>query len=392
MVEREIEKKIFRLLRETPKSILLLGARQTGKSTLIHKLGVDLYVNLSDERTYLNYIRDPDLLRRAIGGLEKSPQTVCIDEIQRVPTLLNTIQALIDEKKIRFIITGSSARKLKRGQANLLPGRLFSLYLYPLTYWELETKWRESSLLRCLTVGSLPEIYLNDYGAELLSSYVDAYLREEIQAEALTRDLGAYSRFLDLAALLSGQYLNYSKISSDTEINKETIRRYFAILEETLMVYRIESFTDTTTGRKVRQKDRFIFFDLGVRNAILKKHTSTFLPTELGPLFEQWIFLQTIAYVKYNDKKWRISSYRDEYGNEVDLIIETEKHTHAFEIKYSKKYRDDWGKGCSTLANIAKKPVIKNIIFIGSENQRTKDHLFIMNYTYYFQNYLKKLK
>jgi predicted AAA+ superfamily ATPase len=334
-------------------------------------------INFADQSSYVKYLKDPDLLRRVITSLESRLDssariTIAIDEVQRIPSILNTVQALIDErpKQRIFLLTGSSARKLKKGQANLLPGRVFYRKLFPLTYWELHDRFDADLLEKILVKGSLPEVLLEDYGDQILDSYVETYLREEIQAEALTKDLGAYSRFLDLAALVSGEYLNYAKIASDSEINKETIRRYFSILEDTLLIYRIPSYGKFVTARKVRQKDKFIFCDLGIRNALLKKLNSNFTSTEKGPLLEQWLLQQIIAYVSYNRKNWRISTFRDEYDNEVDLIVETATETYAIEIKYGQRFKKSWTKGLLAFEKLLDKPIQMSIVYLGTELQK----------------------
>jgi uncharacterized protein len=268
------------------KSLLLLGPRQVGKSTLMNALNPDLIINLARQSEYLEHLKDPALLERLID-IQRPPNLVLIDEVQRIPSILNTVQSIIDQnKKIRFALTGSSARKLNRGQANLLPGRVIYERMHPITFWELESEYSRAVLDKILVKGALPEVINSPLSDQLLESYVDIYLREEIQAEALTKDLGDYSRFLNLAAELSGQYLNFSKIASDSEINKEKIRRYFQILEDTLLIHRIESYGEIDSKRKARQKDRYVFFDVGVKNAILRQHRNQFTPTQLGTLLE----------------------------------------------------------------------------------------------------------
>jgi len=371
MIQRILEKS----LTNTPKSILLLGARQVGKSTLINSLKPDLTINFAKQSTYLEYAKDVSLIERNILAFEKNSKkeniTIAIDEIQRLPLLLNTIQALIDEKpkQRKFYLTGSSARKLKRGKANLLPGRILYKKLLPLTYWEIKNIFSIDMLDKMLLIGSLPEVINESYGVDVLESYVETYLREEIQAEALTKDLGAYGRFLDLAAELSGQYINYSKIASDSEINKETIRRYVGILEDTLIINRINSFKNIHKKRKVRSKDRFVFFDLGVRNAVLKKHRTSITQNEKGHLFEQWLILQVQAYINYFSKPWQLSSFRDEYGNEVDLIIEAPDAIYAIEIKYGTKYKTSYTKGLKTFKTLLGKPIKSVIVYTGSTKQ-----------------------
>ena len=212
-------------IRRSRQSILLLGPRQVGKSTLCHALAPDLYIDLADQAVFLSYSKDPGRLRRELAALPEA-RLVVIDEAQRVPTLLNTVQSLIDARprRLRFVMTGSSARRLKRGGANLLPGRIILERLDPLCVGELRDA---TDVDRGMRLGMLPGIYWgDDEASEVLGTYADVYLREEVQAEALTTNIGGYARFLDTIAAASGQWINYSKLASDAEIPKETLRRF----------------------------------------------------------------------------------------------------------------------------------------------------------------------
>jgi predicted AAA+ superfamily ATPase len=315
---------------------------------------------------------DPGLIKRVLGGLPRGPKTIFIDEIQRIPSMLNTLQALIDTRSDwRFLITGSSARKLKRGNANLLPGRVLLEHLPPLLYWELEDRF---NLEKALTIGTLPEIYLEEWGPDVLGSYAMGYLREEVQAEALTKDLGAYSRFLDLAAELSGQYINYAKVASDSEINKETIRRYMEILSDTLLIERVPSFSEVEKRRRARQKERFFFFDPGVRNILVGRiRRTSFSKEEWGQLFEQWLTLQVLYHNRVYKGGWRVSTYRDAMGVEVDLVIETENGNLAVEIKSSSKVHARMFKGLCKFDALTDRPFKKYIVYQGEHLQRFED-------------------
>jgi len=367
-----IERILQNTIRDHPKSVLLLGPRQVGKSTLCSGLDPDFALNLADEETFRQHLNDPGLIKRIIYALPKprvnQKTVILIDEIQRIPSMLNTIQALIDSNtNLKFLLTGSSARKLRRGQANLLPGRILLEYLPPLVYWEIKDNF---DLHKALTIGTLPEVYLQDYGPEILNSYVAGYLKEEIQADALTKDLASYSRFLNLAAELSGQYMNYSKVASDSEINKETIRRYMEILSDTLLIELIPSYTDVDRKRRARQKEKFIFFDLGVRNFLLgRQSTSAFSREEFGHLFEQWFILQIIYYNKVYKKNWKISTYRDAMGVEVDLIIDTHKVCLAIEIKSSIKAQEKMFKGLNRFEQTSNRQLIKYLVYQGEFEQ-----------------------
>lgn len=336
-----------------------------------------------DEALCLSYSKDPGRLKREILALPH-PGLVVLDEIQRVPALLNTVQALLDEgSPHRFILTGSSARKLKRGQANLLPGRIVMEFLDPLSFWELGARL---DLEKALRLGTLPGIYLDEkQGAEVLSTYGRVYLREEIQAEALTQNLGAYARFLDLAAEASGQWINYSKMASDSEIPKETLRRFFSLLEDTLVVFRIPAFRPKISKRRVTHRDRFVFFDLGVRNALLGIHQSPLSPIEKGFLFEQWVLLQVIYFLHAEKKEWKISSYRTEAGAEVDFIVDTGNQFLAVECKWGKTVSESQMNGLRSFESIAHKPVQKYLVYMGTSRQQFSKQEIALPYSDFFE-------
>ncbi|MBC7794047.1 MAG: DUF4143 domain-containing protein [Clostridia bacterium] len=201
-----------------------------------------------------------------------------------------------------------------------------------------------------------------------MRSYATVYFREEIQAEAVTRDIGSYARFLDVAAEASGQWINYSKIASDTEIPKETIRRFFQILEDTLLAFRITPFESREKKRRVSQRDRFVFFDPGVRNALLGLPKLT--TTELGSLFEQWLILQIVFYARANHLPWKISAYRTDGGAEVDIILDTGAGIVAIECKYGRTIRTGELSGLRAFLEEHRKSVRGIVVFRGTASQK----------------------
>jgi uncharacterized protein len=353
------------------KSTLLLGPRQVGKSTLCRSLDPLRIIDLADEQLYLSHAKDPGLLKRELSAV-KTSGLIVIDEIQRLPSLLNTVQSLIDNpsNSFRFILTGSSARKLKRGGANLLPGRIVLEYMDPFTRAEVRDL---HDLDRALQVGMLPGIYLGgEESIATLDTYVEVYLREEIRAEAMVRNLGDYARFLDTAAILSGQWLNYSKISSETEIPKETIRRYVALLEDTLLMYRLPAFAPRRKiTRRISQRDKILLFDIGVRNALLGIHHRPITIDQKGSAFEQWVILQIIYLNRALRKGWRLSSYRTESGAEVDLVIEREDDIIGLEIKSGRSVSKADTRGLFSLAEVVGryKPVKMWMTYTGDRMQ-----------------------
>ena len=379
MQDRMLTKRIG----DSDKSILLLGPRQVGKSTLCRTLCPIYIVDLADEQIYLSYAKDAGLLKKELNAIEPSGLIV-IDEIQRLPSLLNTVQSVIDDpsNQFRFILTGSSARKLKRGGANLLPGRIILEYMDPFTYSEVKHIFK---LDRAMQVGMLPGIYLDTKDSiATLDSYVEVYLREEIRAEALVQNLGDYARFLDIMAVLSGQWLNYSKISSETEIPKETVRRYTTLLEDTLLIFRLPAFLPRRKiTRRIAQRDKFLFFDIGVRNAILGIHRRPITLEQKGSTFEQWLTLQIIYINRVLRKDWRLSCYRTEGGAEVDLVIERADDILGIEIKSGRNVSPVDCRGLFSLAETVGryKPVNKWIIYTGSRRQLMENRVHVFPYT-----------
>lgn len=381
MIARQLETTLRQFTKK--KSVLLLGPRQVGKSTLLKALGPDITINLADESTYLEHLKAPELLALKVAAVKAANPLIYLDEIQRIPTLLNTIQALLDDRKnLRFVLSGSSARKLARGKANLLPGRVLVERLHPLTYLEIKTTQGSFDLDRALQLGLLPEVYTEEIGAEILASYAHIYLREEIQAEALVKSMQSYARFLDLAAELSGQFINYAKLSSDAEINKDTLRNYFEILEETLLIHRVPSYGTLCSARKARQKDKFYLFDVGVRNAVLKKTKSHFTDTEKGPLFEHFIFQQLKAIRDYEKCDWEIKTYRDDRGLEVDFILESDRALKLIEVKFQRKFRPDFENGLNEFEALlkTKKKVDKIVVYAGTDELKTKKNVRVLPY------------
>jgi len=351
-------------------SVLLLGPRQVGKSTICRALAPALYVDLADEREFLDHAKDPALLRRQVDTLG-GQALIVIDEVQRVPSLLNTVQSIVDRSRHRFILTGSSARKLRRGGVNLLPGRIILERLDPLSILELAAP---VDLDRALRLGMLPGIYWGaDAATEILGTYADVYLREEIQVEGAARDIGGYARFLDIMAIVSGQWLNYSKLSSDVEMPKETIRRYVQVLEDTMVAVRIPAFIPTVrTTRRVLQRERVFIFDVGVRNALLGVHRRPLGADQVGGVFEQWVVLQVVYLNRALRKGWQLSSYRSEGGAEVDLVVDTPDGPIGIEIKAGRNVVAADARGLASLAELVRRPksLRRWIIYRGDRRQR----------------------
>lgn len=305
------------------KSVLLLGARQTGKTTLLEHFENELKISFVQPDVRQRYEKNPSILR---GELEVLPQKnemlplVILDEVQRVPIILDVVQDLIDRKKANFILTGSSARKLRRNKnVNLLPGRIVALRLDPFVLTELHV----SDVALRLLYGALPGIVSVENSSQReidLRSYVTIYLEEEVRAEAIVRNLAPFARFLEYAASESGKIVNFRKLSQEIGVSHTTIASYYQVLEDCLIVERLEPLIHTKTRRRLIQSQKYLFFDLGVRRLAAREGLE--LPREyLGVLFEQFVGLELLRCARLSNKNIQIKFWRDSAGPEVDFII-----------------------------------------------------------------------
>ncbi|MBI4309998.1 MAG: ATP-binding protein [Candidatus Omnitrophica bacterium] len=315
-----------------------MGPRQSGKSTLIESRYTKSVwkINLLLNDVFFPYSKDPALFRRQAEEkiLHEGIKIIFIDEIQRLPLLLNEIQFLMGEfKECQFILTGSSARKLKRGGANLLAGRAVERRLFPLVFQEM----KPSKLEDVLRFGSLPALCgKNDKEkTDILSTYAHVYLREEIQSEGIVRNLGAFSKFLDMSAGQCAELVSFSSVARECHLPVRTVQSYYQILEDTLIGFRLEPWHKSVRKRLVSHP-KFYFFDTGITNAINKRLTGSLDRERLGRLFEQFIVLETYRMAHYLRSEVNIYFWRTNHGAEVDLIMEKHgKIKHAFEIKFS---------------------------------------------------------
>lgn len=307
-------------------SIFFWGARQTGKSTLLktlfpNALWFDLL--LSDE--YERLSKKPELLREIILA-NRNVSLVIIDEIQRLPNLLNEVHWLISNHKVRFILSGSSPRKILRGGFNLLGGRALRYELYPLISVEIP----DFDLIRALNHGLLPRHYDSANPRKLLSSYIGSYLQDEIVAEARIRNVHTFSRFLEVAALTNGEMINYTNIASDCGISAKTIKEYFQILEDTLIGRYLPSF-QKRPKRRVITAPKFYMFDIGITNYLLNR-TKIEKGTELfGKAFEHFIYQEIYAHSRYSDVNYPMYYWRTASQIEIDFVLGD--HEVAIEVK-----------------------------------------------------------
>ena len=317
-VERQID--IRSLLEKS--SYFLMGPRQTGKTSLIRRLLPDVrFYDLLDSATYLALSRQPGRLAEEVGS---SVKRVVIDEIQRLPSLLNEIHRLIEMQNVNFLLTGSSARKLRRGGINLLGGRARIKYLHPLTYNELGDRF---DLYQAMERGLLPSIYFSDDPKADLEAYAGLYLQQEIMAEGATRNIPAFSRFLKIAAHSNGGIVNFTNISSDAQVARTTVYEYYEILKDTLILRELPPWR-RTVKRKPLASSKYYFFDVGIVSALQGR---PFLPgtPEFGEAFETFLMHELACRSDYVSGA-PLSFWRSTSGFEVDFIIGD--HT-AVEVK-----------------------------------------------------------
>ena len=329
-------------------SLFLFGARGTGKTTLLKKLYPKkdtLWIDLLSYEDEDRFSENPDLLSELLA--EKSFKRVIIDEIQKVPKLLDIIHLEIEKnKKIKFILTGSSSRKLKKEGANLLAGRLFTFTLHPLTHRELKNKF---SLDEVLQTGSLPSAITYKTFKEksrYLDSYVQTYLREEIKGEQMLRNIRPFKNFLEIAAQSNGAIVNYSKMAKDTGVDYTTIQNYFDILSDTYLGFYLNSF-NRSVRKQVNKAPKFFIFDCGVQRALMRKsHLSIEKNSwEYGRAFEHFIILELIRLNFYYETKFQFSYLRDKNGNEIDVIVQKPSGEEILvEIKSAARTKKEHGK------------------------------------------------
>ena len=324
-------------------SVFLWGARQTGKSTLIKMLYPNIrYYDLLLPDVYSRLQRRPELL---IEELDQSTadDLVVIDEVQMLPGLLNAVQWLIVNRGVRFLLCGSSARKLRRLGSNMLGGRAATRRLFPLVSAEIP----DFDLIRAVNHGMLPRHYLANDPWYRLEGYIGNYLQQEIEAEALTRNLSSFTRFLEVAALSSGEMINYSNIASDCGISSVTIKGYFNILQETMIGYMLPAFTRVKKRRLIRAP-KFYFFDVGIVNYLCNRRQMEPGSTDFGHALEHLVFQELVAYLSYTRLRKQLSYWRTASGHEVDLVYGDAEV--AIEIKSTQEVQTRHLKGLKAFA------------------------------------------
>jgi predicted AAA+ superfamily ATPase len=357
-------------LAATKKSVLLLGPRQVGKSTLMRGLRPTLEINLAHEATFLAFARSPLELETRLEALPARPtRTVFIDEIQRLPAILNTLQVLLDRPGhgLRFLLTGSTARKLRHGEANLLPGRIHAFRMGPLVSAEMD---HAVPTRTALAYGTLPGIVTepdtNDR-EKTLRTYAAIYLREEVQAESLSRSLEGFARFLTAVADWAGAHLDLAKIAQAAQVSRQSAGRWFEVLEDTLLVLRSDAFAKSATRRLV-QHPKFYFFDVGVLNGLLGNFAVS--SDRIGRLFENLVYTQIVHSAAAFDEEVRVTTFRTEHGAEVDFIVERGGTLFAIETKASHTVGSGDLRGLSRFADYVGRSHRPMVWYLGAERKR----------------------
>ena len=368
-------KRVQNLKLSPQETCFLWGPRQTGKSTLLkmlfpHAVRYDLL--LSTE--YQRLLREPNLIREEClaAGLDGDSQRepIIIDEIQKLPVLLDEVHWLMENKGLRFILCGSSARKLKRGHGNLLGGRAVRYELHPLVFQEIS----DFSLTKALNSGLIPRHYDSANPLRLIQSYVGDYLKEEIVAEALTRNIPAFSRFLEVAALSNGEILNYTNIARECGVSSPTVKDYFQILEDTLIGQQLPAFRKRKKRRLVRSP-KFYFFDLAP--VIYLSRRGKVVPgAELfGRAFEHFIWMEIVAHSSYSELFYPIAYWRTSSGIEVDFVLgdheivieaKSTEVTSKTHLKGIRRFKEEYATRRSIVVSMDSRP------------RKTKDQIEIL--------------
>jgi len=374
------------------KSYFLFGPRQTGKSTYVKSLlaSKDLYINLLPQRDFLHYAKSPGKMREQIlAHLDRYENPLCvIDEIQKIPALLDEVHELIESKGIRFILTGSSARKLRRGGANLLAGRAYTYHLFPLTFTEAGDLF---NLDKALRTGMLPVLWNSDSEnpEEFLTSYAETYLKEEVAAEGLVRDIGPFAHFLDIVAANDGETVNFNNIARECSVSVKTAQQYFQILEDTFLAFRLSAWT-RSGRRRLISHPRYYLFDTGVTNALAHTLTRQLNPSVYGRRFEQFVICQLMAQVEYRRLDYQFYYWRTHHGAEVDVLIcQGNRIICALEIKSSQHISTENLRGLKSFED--DNPGVPAYVLGHKQKRRRLNKIVLMNWDDFILEELKEI-
>lgn len=329
-------KRIYKIDVQSGNSIFLWGARKVGKTTYLKERFSDSkFYNFLDSKQFLRYSKEPYLLTEEVRALPSPLKAlpIIIDEVQKIPQILNEVHLLIEEEGLSFILCGSSARNLKKIGVNLLGGRAWPEYFFPLVFPEIT----DFDLLKVLNRGTIPSHYSSSNYKKLLEGYISVYLTEEIKNEGLVRNLPGFSRFLDAIPFTACELVNYSNIARDSGVSAKTVKEYFQILTDTLLGYQIDPFTKNIKRNIISSTPKFYLFDVGVLNHLRGEQIESLSNSQAGKYFENYIAQELISYNHIKEKNKKIRFWRTKNGTEIDFII---GHAEvAIEVKISNKVR-----------------------------------------------------
>ena len=368
-----------RILNPPSQSFFLLGPRGTGKSTWLRALFPDAHlIDLLSEATYQGLLANPASLANQLRAVHPG-KWVIIDEVQRLPALLNEVHRFIEQKRLKFVLCGSSARKLKRSGVNLLAGRALNRSMHPFVPEELGESFDVDNALQ---FGLLPIVWDSVEKSETLTAYAQLYLKEEIQAEALVRNLSGFARFLPIAALYQGQALNVSNIAREAGIARTTVVGYLEILEETLLCFRLPAFEAKMRVRE-RKLPKWYWCDPGLVRAI-KRSSGVLIPEETGALFEGLVAQLLRAYIDYR-RIFDVMYYWAPAGSvktEVDFILLRNREIVAVEVKSGRVFSKRWCRGLRAIADL-KGLQRRVIVYPHGPLLRTEDGIDVMSFDYF---------
>lgn len=361
------------------KSFFLFGPRSTGKTTWVKQTFPDaVYLDLLESRLFNGLLADPQRLENFIPNNFKD--WIIVDEVQRIPELLNEVHRLIEKNKHKFILTGSSARKLKRKGPNLLAGRALNYSMHPLTVSELG---KDFNLNHSLIFGHIPSVYTESDPQNYLESYIKTYLREEIQQEGLTRNLGVFSRFLEAASFSQGSVLNISEVARECAVERKVVENYFTILEDLLLAYRIPVFTKRAKRRLISHP-KFYFFDVGVYRT-LRPMGPLDAPEEVsGISYESLFFQELLAVNDYSGFGYKIYYWRTSNNVEVDFILYGKRGLKVFEVKRRGKITKSELRGLR--AFLRDYPAAEAYLIYGGNRQMSEKNINILPFEYALKN------
>ena len=368
-------------------TFFLWGARQTGKSTLLRKMYPEaLRFDLLKSDLFVLFTQNPKIFREQVLAHSKN-QLVIVDEIQKVPALLDEVHFLIEEHGYTFGLCGSSARKVKRGQANLLGGRAAKFEMFGMTFFELTqtSEWQSKNMfLKYLNRGNLPS-HLNIQNSELfMKGYVEDYLKEEIAQEALTRNLGAFSEFLRIAAIADTELVQYTNIARECMVSSPTVKGYYQILVDTLLGSFVKPFT-LRPQRTTTLMEKFYFKNVGIVNFLAKRKDLEFGGALFGKAFENWVYHELSAYLSYQKRFEEVFHWRTKSGGEVDFIVG--ECLAAIEVKGAEIATSQHLKGLRSFANEYPETKHKICVCIADQDRLTEDGIRILG----IQSFVSKM-